>query len=116
MAKTINKLTAATVKSARYEGKEKKLFDGLGLHLHVKQGGKYWRLSYPFRGKRKLLALGVYPQVSLARARELRDENRNLLDRGVDPSAHRKAIKAAGIESAANTFKVLALEWYQEVH
>ena len=50
--------------------------DGQGLYLHVKEPGKYWRMSYRFNGKQKLLAFGVYPSVSLAKARQRRDKAR----------------------------------------
>ena len=60
--------------------------DGLGLYLHVKQAGKYWRLGYRFDGKQKLLALGVYPAVSLAKARSRRCRNRPPDIRWADPS------------------------------
>ena len=52
--------------------------DGQGLFLHVKPAGKYWRMSYRFAGKQKTLALGVYPAVSLAKARQKRDQARTL--------------------------------------
>ena len=60
--------------------------DGQGLYLHVKDAGKYWRMSYRFNGKQKTLALGVYPEVSLAKARQRRDKARELLADGIDPS------------------------------
>ena len=56
--------------------------DGQGLYLHVKTAGKYWRLNYRFAGKQKTLALGVYPAVSLAKARKRRDAARELLAEG----------------------------------
>ena len=65
------KLTAAAVKAAETRTKEYKLADGRGLHLLVKpNGGKYWRMKYRYGGKEKQLALGVYPEISLAKARE----------------------------------------------
>ena len=57
--------------------------DGQGLYLHVKDEGKYWRMSYRFAGRQKTLALGVYPAVSLAKARALRDKAREQLADGV---------------------------------
>lgn len=56
-------------------------------------GSKYWRLRYRFGGKEKMLALGKYPEVSLADARARRDEARKLLANGVDPSENKKAVK-----------------------
>ena len=60
--------------------------DGQGLYLHVKDAGKYWRMSYRYGGKQKILALGVYPAVSLLKARQRRDKARELLAEGIDPS------------------------------
>ena len=76
------------------------------------KGGKWWRLKYRVGGKEKRLSLGVYPDVSLKDARERRDEARKLLANDVDPSAHRKAKKAAKNERAANSFEVVAREWH----
>ncbi len=89
-----------------------KLGDSGGLYLEVTPtGGKYWRLKYRFGGKEKRLSLGVYPAVALTKARKRRDEARELLADGIDPSANRKAIKSAGLERAANSFEVVAREW-----
>lgn len=70
-----------------------KLADGGGMYLLVKACGKYWRMDYRFAGKRKTLALGAYPAVSLAQARSAREEGRQLLTQGIDPSLHRKSQK-----------------------
>lgn len=56
-------------------------------------GSKYWRLRYRFGGKEKMLALGKYPEVSLADARSRRDEARKLLANDVDPSENKKALR-----------------------
>ncbi len=85
--------------------------DGQGLYLHVKQAGKYWRMSYRFNGKQKLLALGVYPSVSLAKARLRRDKARELLADGIDPSLAKKEAKRADTIAAANTFELVAREF-----
>lgn len=86
--------------------------DGQGLYLHVKQAGKYWRMNYRFTGKQKTLALGVYPAVSLAKARQRRDKARELLADGIDPSAAKREEKLAKSGAAGNTFKAVALEWH----
>src|SRR5271165_2958519 len=79
------------VRKAKPSAKPKKLSDGGGLHMLVQPtGGKLWRLAYRFAGKQKTLALGVYPAVSLADARDGRDEAKKLLAKGVDPSVQRK--------------------------
>jgi hypothetical protein len=80
-------LTDAAVRSAKPGGKPIKLSDGGGLHLLIRpSGSKLWRLAYRFKGKQKTLALGVYPTVTLANAREGRDEAKKLLARDLDPS------------------------------
>ena len=107
MAGDSGKLTALKVKSAGL-GKH---FDGGGLYLHVKEQGRYWRLKYRVAGKEKLLALGVYPEVTLAEARLRREEARSVLRNGGDPSANRRAMKAAAMEAAANSFEAVAAEW-----
>lgn len=106
-------LTALQVKTAKGAGKPVKLSDGGGLYLLVQpNGAKYWRLAYRFAGKQKTLALGVYPDVSLATARERRDGSRKLLAADIDPSENKKATKAAGERKAANSFEVVAREWH----
>jgi integrase len=106
-------LTDVTVKTAKPRGKPYKLADGGGLYLLVTpEGGKGWRLKYRLGGREKLLSMGVYPDVPLVAARARRDEARKLLASGVDPSAHRKAVKSAQAESAANSFEVIGREWF----
>ena len=87
--------------------------DGRGLFLLLTpSGGKWWRFAYRFAGREQLLSLGVYPDVPLKRAREKLAEARQLLADGINPSAHRKATKAARADRAANSFEVVAREWY----
>jgi integrase len=86
--------------------------DGGGLYLHVLPAGKYWRLAYRFAAKQKTLAIGVYPDVSLVRARAKRDEAKKLLADGVDPAAVKREAKQATVTAAANTFKLVALEYH----
>ena len=107
-------LTDAACRNAKpsADGSLAKYSDGKGLYLLVKPVGKYWRLDYRFGGKRKTLALGVYPSVSLKDARERRREARKLLEGGADPGEARKAQKAAGSLNAANSFEVIAREWH----
>lgn len=85
--------------------------DGQGLYLHVKVAGKYWRMNYRFLGKQKTLALGVYPAVSLLKARQRRDKARELLADGIDPSTAKKDEKLADAMAAANTFELVAREF-----
>lgn len=112
MARPINKLSAAEVKAATYGDRAYKVFDGAGLFLHVQASGRYWRLKYRWGGRERLLSLGVYPRVSLAKARERRDEARKLIDDGIDPSARRKAEKAA--RNKPTRFEAVAREWLQK--
>lgn len=81
--------------------------------MQVTATGKYWRLKYRFARKEKLLALGVYPDVSLAAAREGRDAARRLLAAGQDPSDVRKANKAQAALDGENTFEVMAKQWME---
>lgn len=85
--------------------------DGQALHLLVNAAGKYWRLSYRFDGKQKTLALGVYPAVSLANARERRDAARKLLANGIDPGQAKREAKTAKTAAAERTFEAVARTW-----
>jgi integrase len=101
-------LTAASIRGAKPTEKPYKLSDEKGLYLLVHpRGGRYWRLKYRLHGREKLLAIGVYPDVTLAKARELRDHARKQLIDGADPSQVKRAKKHA----AADTFKAIAVEW-----
>ena len=109
-------LTDTAVRNAKPRVKPVKLFDERGLFLIVTPaGGKWWRFRYSFDGKEKLLALGTYPDVSLASARDRRDQARTLLTVGTDPGEQRKAEKATRAGLAANTFEVIGREWYAKV-
>ena len=106
-------LTDTAIKNAKPGTKPVKLSDEKGLFLLVSPaGGKWWRLKYRLAGKEKLLSLGVYPDVSLKDARQRRDDARKLLADGIDPGENRKAVKSAKAERAANSFEVVAREWF----
>jgi len=109
--KAMQKLTATAVKQAKPKAKPYKLADGGGLYLHVKTAGKYWRYKYRFAGKEKLLALGTYPDISLADARKLHQAARENLADGIDPSSHKKTKKSADQSNSANSFEAVAIEW-----
>lgn len=97
------------------EKKSYRLWDGGGLYLEVDlAGGKWWRWKYRFQGKEKRLSLGVYPEVSLATAREQRRECRRLLAQGTDPAEHRKAVKSAREGATEDSFEVIAREWLKK--
>ena len=106
-------LTDTAIRNAKPAAKPVKKFDERGLFLLVTPaGGKWWRLRYKFDGKEKLLSLGVYPDVGLKDARGRRDEARKLLADGIDPGESRKAMKSARMDRAANSFEVVAREWF----
>lgn len=112
MPKQIVPLTDIKIKQTKPTERPQKLFDGGGLFILITpSGGKLWRLKYRFEGTEKKLTLGAYPDVSLADARQKRDEARTLLGKGVDPGATRKAQKAAQTEEH-DTFEVVAREWH----
>lgn len=107
------KLTDQAVKRIKLDGTAQKLSDGGGLFVLVTaQGSKLWRLAYRFGGKQKTLALGKYPEVTLAMARERREEARRLLATGVDPSELKKASKTQQATRSANSFEAVAREWF----
>ncbi|WP_334018176.1 tyrosine-type recombinase/integrase [Burkholderia orbicola] len=107
-------LTDLEVRRAAPREKTYRIYDGRGMYLEVAPaGGKYWRLKYRFNAREKRLALGVYPDVTLAHARRKRDESRAMLADGVDPSQAKKEKKRLAQLSSANTFKVVALEWFE---
>ena len=106
------KLTDTAIRTAKPKEKPWKLTDGGGLYVLVSPtGGKLWRLKYRYGGKEKLLALGAYPFVSLKDARVRAIAAKELLARGIDPSAERKAAKVEAT-AAALTFEKVAREWY----
>ncbi|OGA14497.1 MAG: hypothetical protein A3H32_11795 [Betaproteobacteria bacterium RIFCSPLOWO2_02_FULL_63_19] len=89
-------LTDAAIRRAKPSAKPFRIADSAGLYLEVSpSGGKLWRFKYRFDRKQRMLALGIYPEISLAGARHKRDEARKLLASDTDPSEHRRAAKAA---------------------
>jgi len=107
-------LTDTAIKNAKSIDKPYKMQDEKGMYLLVNpNSGKYFRYNYRFGGKRKTLALGTYPATSLRDAREKRDAAIKQIAGGIDPSENRKAIKQSRAESAANSFEVIAREWYE---
>jgi integrase len=104
-------LTDITVRNAKPTDKAQKLSDGGGLYLMVHpNGSKYWRLKYRVLGKEKVLACGVYPQVTLSEARERREDAKKLLANGQDPGELKQAQKIIALNQAANTFEAVARE------
>jgi integrase len=104
-------LTGTKVNKAKAREKAFKLTDGGGMYLHVaSNGSKLWRYQYRFNGKAKLLAIGIYPDVSLAQARERHQEARKLVAEGIDPMADRRARKEA---ENVTTFETVFHKWFE---
>lgn len=110
-------LTELEVKKAKATDKQQKLSDGSGLYLLIHpNGGKYWQMAYRFGGKQKTLSVGVYPEVSLADARDRREQARKLLANDADPSAIKQATKQEKqktLQVSANSFSILAAEFHK---
>jgi len=108
-------LTNLQVQKAEPREKPYKLSDSLGLYLFVtSKDQKYWRLDYRFGGKRKTLALGVYPNVTLAEARTKRDDAKKQIKNDIDPSHVKRATKIAKAQSQEDSFKALSIEWFNQ--
>ena len=98
-------LTDSQIRNARPSDRPRKLADSRGLYLHLMpNGGRYWRFDYRFNGKRKTLALGVYPDTSLAKARARHLEARERLADGADPAAAKQVL--------SEDFETVARQWF----
>ncbi|MBF0294532.1 MAG: tyrosine-type recombinase/integrase [Magnetococcales bacterium] len=107
-------LTDTAIRTTKPTDKVVKISDGNGLFLQINpNGSRYWRLAYRFGGKQKLMALGVYPEVSLKQARERRDEARKLMADGTDPMVQRRVEKIA--LSGDDTFEQIARDWLKKM-
>jgi integrase len=108
------KLTDVICRNAKPSPKPRKLSDGSGLYLEVMPNGrKYWRLKYRIAGKEKRLAIGVYPETSLAAARERRTNARKAISQGIDPSQKKQEAKRIALLNSENTFEAIAREWHE---
>ncbi|BBF70169.1 tyrosine-type recombinase/integrase [Sphingomonas bisphenolicum] len=108
-------LTETACKKATVTGESYRLTDSLGLFLHVTPAGhKSWRMGYWFAKVKKRLVLGSYPAMTLAQAREARDEARKLVAAGTDPAVAKKQRDAARLINARATFKIVAENWLAE--
>lgn len=110
-------LTDPKVRQSKARNKPYKLSDGNGLYLQVQpSGSKYWRLAYRFAEKQKTLAIGIYPEITLANARKKRDDAKSYLSKGIDPSnlMSKKVRKRAEVENLENSFESIAREWHEQ--
>jgi len=114
MSKKIVPLSETQIRKAKPQNKQYKLFDGGGLFMLITpSGGKLWRLKYRFLNKEKLLTFGVYPEVSLAGAREKRFQAKKKLSEEIDPGEEKKTDRALAVESGTS-FEVVAREWHNK--
>lgn len=108
-------LTDIKIRNAKTKEKPYKLFDSGGLFLLVPTAGsKCWRYKYRYMGKEKLLALGAYPEVSLADARENHAQARKMLAANNDPSEAKKEAKRLALLKSENTYEAVTREWYEQ--
>ena len=115
------KLTDVAIRKAQPKTKAYKLVDGQGLFLLITpSGGKLWRWKYRFDGKEKLMALGQYPETSLAEARDKHQAARKLRHSSIDPMEDRKSARSAAENAllneqrkTENTFANVANKWHQ---
>jgi integrase len=109
----MSKLTELAIKKAKPTDKLGRMSDGGGMYLLIHtNGGKYWRMDYRLAGKRKTLAIGVYPDIGLADARERREQARKLIANCVDPVGVKHAQAASIVANTENSFEVIAREWF----
>jgi len=107
-------LTDTKIKNAKPEGKPVKLTDGGGLYLEITpSGGKHWRYRFRLEGKESLYAIGEYPAIKAAEARQLRDDAKALVKQGTNPTLARKLKKMEVHYENAQTFKAVAEEWFE---
>lgn len=107
-------LTQLKIQHAKPKEKPYKLGDSGGLFLLVTPAGnKLWRFKYRFLNKEKVLAIGQYPDLSLAEARDERDAARKLNAKGIDPNEHKKEKRKIAAQNDSNTFEHIAREWHE---
>lgn len=109
------KLTDAKIKTLKPQEKVYRLLDADRLYIEVRPtGAKFWRLKYVLNGKESSMSLGEYPSVTLADARQLKDEVRAKLAKGIDPVDSRKKERQAMQGKVANTFDIVAKEYFEQ--
>jgi integrase len=108
-------LTDTQIRQSKPRSKSYKLSDGKGLFLLITvTGAKYWRLKYRIAGKEKLLSIGVYPSISLKKARSACNDAKELLDQGIDPSQAKQSKKLEQVQAQANNLEAIAREWQKQ--
>ena len=108
-------LTDTQIRQAKPKDKNYKLSDGRGLFLLVTHtGAKYWRVKYRIAGIEKLLSIGVYPSVSLKKARKVCTDAKDLLEQGIDPSQAKKSKKIEQLQAHTNNLEAIAMEWQKQ--
>ncbi len=108
-------LTDVAIRNAKPGAKPIKLADGMGMFLLVTPaGGKLWRLKYRMDGREKLLAIGPYPEIGLGEARRRREEARELIALGKDPSREKQRDKVRSRLQAADTFNAICAEYCEK--
>ena len=108
-------LTDAKIRNTKAGDKPLKLTDGGGLYLEIRPTGtKLWRLRYRIDGKENVFAIGGYPEIGLADARDAREKAKPLIRQGIHPSHNRQAERLANSAANANTFEAVAREWIKK--
>ncbi|AZS50628.1 DUF4102 domain-containing protein [Entomomonas moraniae] len=111
MPKKVAPLTDTKINKSKPKDKPYKLSDGEGLYIEIfPNGSKLWRVKYILNSKEKRIALGDYPTISLAYARELKQQVKLQVKKGIDPVLNRKIEKE---RSVTNSFESIANEWYE---
>jgi integrase len=111
----MGELTAVAARNAKPRETMYRLAAGKGLYLQVMPtGARYWRLKYRFAGKARMMGVGVFPEVSVAAARDARDVARKLLVSGVDPSVQRRMAKLAQVSAIENSMETVCRAWFAE--
>ncbi len=106
-------LTDIQIRKAQSKDKPYKLADGGGLYIEIAtSGGKLWRMKYRYAGKEKRLSFGSYPIVSLADARQSRDDAKRLLANNTDPSEVKRIEKQQREIVSSNSFEAVARDWF----
>lgn len=107
-------LTDVAIRNAKPRSKAYKVFDAKGLFLWIQpNGSKWWRYAYRFDGKQNMLALGTYPEITLAEAREAHAEAHKLVVKGIDPNEAKKAKRRERQLNEKNTFESVARDWHE---